>query len=108
MRRNPFSRLWSGDSAAHPCSQGLAGRPTAQATVGPILLVLTTPGLEGYHRLAAVRDEFPVRALVAEAAVEALPVGVLPRAARVVVPGSRPPLGQPAPQDRGDAFRPVV
>src|SRR5262245_17479410 len=96
MRRNPFSRLWSGNAATHPCGPGLAGSPTAQATMGPILLVLTTPGLGGDHRLAAVRDEFPVRALVAGAAVEALPVGVRPRAAQVYVPGPRPPLGQPA------------
>jgi hypothetical protein len=76
--------------------------------VGPILIALTTPGLEGDRRLAAVREQFPVQALVAETAVEALPVRVLPGAARIDVPGLRPPLGQPALQDLGDEFRPVV
>src|SRR5262249_52347699 len=60
------------------------------------------------RRLGAVRDEFPVPALVPEAAVEALAGDVLPRAARVDGPGSRPPLGQPALQDLGDEFRSVV
>src|SRR5262249_61968742 len=47
-------------------------------------------------------------ALVREAAVEAPAGGVLPRAARVDGPGSRPPHGQPALPDLGDEFRPVV
>ena len=108
LRRTPFGDARIGDTAAAPSGSELPGRPIAQATVGPILIVLTTPGLEDDCRLVAIREEFLVQALVAEAAVEALPVGVLPRAARVDVPGLRPPLSQPALQDLGDEFRPVV
>jgi hypothetical protein len=45
-----------------------------------------TPGLEDDRRFVAAREEFQVQALVAEATVEALPVEVLPGAARVRVP----------------------
>src|SRR5262245_49913418 len=97
-----------GEAAAVPCCPELPGSPIAQATVGPILVVLTTPALDDDRRLMAIGKEFPVQALVPKAAVEALPTGVLPGAARVDVPGSRPPLGQPALQDLGDELRPVV
>ena len=83
LRRTPSSAPRLGDTAAAPSGSELPGRPIAQATVGPILIVLTTPGLEDVRRLTAVREEFPVQALVAEAAVEALPKGILPGAPRV-------------------------
>jgi hypothetical protein len=35
-----------------------------------------TPGLEDDRRITAVREEFPVQTLLAEAAVEALSVGI--------------------------------
>jgi hypothetical protein len=76
----------------------------AQATVRPLLIVLTTPGLEDDRRLTAVREEFRVQALVPEAAVEALPVRVLPRAARVDVPAVA--LGQ-VPQPLTEGLVPV-
>jgi hypothetical protein len=78
-----FSDPWIGDTAAAPCGSELPGRPIAQATVRPLRIVLLTPGLQDDRRLVPVREEFPVQALVAEAAVEAPPVGVLPGAPRV-------------------------
>jgi hypothetical protein len=74
-RRTPFRAARIGDTAAAPCGSELPGRPIAQATVGPILIVLPTQGLEDDDRLAAIREELPVQALVAETAVEALPTG---------------------------------
>jgi hypothetical protein len=91
MRRPPIGYPRIGDTAAAPGGSELPGRPIAQAAVGPILIVLTTPGLEHDRRIAAIREEFPVQALVAEAAVEALAVGVLARAARVDVTGASAP-----------------
>src|SRR5262249_61702072 len=87
MPRTPLSFPRFGDTAAAPCGSELPGRPIAQTTVRPLRIVLLTPGLEDDRRLMAVREEFPVQALVPEAAVETLPVRVLPRAARVDVPG---------------------
>jgi hypothetical protein len=45
LRRTPFGDPRIGDAAADPGGSELPGLPIAQATVRPILIVLTTRGL---------------------------------------------------------------
>jgi hypothetical protein len=74
-----------GDLAPDERITELIRGPIAQAAVGPLHIVRATPRLEDYRRLAPVRKEFQVQALVPQPSIKALTEGILPGAARVDV-----------------------
>ena len=86
----------------------LARRPVAKRTVRPLLIVFDAPLFEDHPRFEQAAKQLTVQALVPQFVVEALNVGVLPRAARRDV--DRPHLlrPQPVPDRIRDELRPVV
>jgi hypothetical protein len=87
---------------------GLGWGAVADAAVGPFLVVVATIILGQDTGLSDAEHEFPVEALVAQAAVEAFDVPVLPGAARFDIERLHATPGQPVAQDAGDELRAIV
>ena len=86
----------------------LGGAEPADAGVGPVGVVVDAPVLDDDLGLEEGVEQLAVEELVAEAAVEALDPGVLPRAARV--DEDRVGAVEPAPvgDGMGDELGPVI
>ena len=87
---------------------GLGGGAIADPAVGPFLVVVAAVILGQDAGFGDAEHEFPVKALIAQAAVEAFDVPVLPGAAWFDIERLDPAPGQPVAQDAGDELRAVV
>ena len=87
---------------------GLGGGAIADAAVGPFLVIVAAVIFGQDAGFGDAEHEFPVEALVAQAAVEAFDMTVLPRAARFYIESLDPAPGQPVAQDAGDKLAAVV
>ena len=72
------------------------------------MVVVPTPGFDHDTRFLAAAEPFERQALVAELAVEALIVAVLPRFARIDVRGVDARVGEPGEDRVADELRSVV
>ena len=72
------------------------------------MIVIHPPPINNVSRLSKAEEQFTVQALIAELAVEALDVAVLPRAAMLDEQRADSGLLEPLPNGLGGELRPVV
>src|SRR5208283_1939254 len=87
-------------------SRALAGG--IQRAVGTHAVVVTPPGFDQDLGLGQAEEDLAVEQLIAQLAVEALAVAVLPGAAGLDVGGLGADRGNPVAESQGDELRAVV
>ena len=80
----------------------------AKGAVRSDMIVIMPPVVDHYPAFAQRVDEFPVKALPPEPAIEALCITILPRASRINVDGFNPVVLEPTLDDLGDKLRAVI
>ena len=74
----------------------------------PYGVVVASPGFDDDLGLLQCVEDFAVEQLIAQFAIEAFVIAVLPRASRFDVRGLGTNRGDPFPKGKGNELRPVV
>src|SRR3712207_2654118 len=101
----PYTTLFRSSWPRHGLRRG---RPVAQGGMRPDGVVVPAPGLEQDLRLLQAAEDLPVQQLVAELALEALAVAVLPGAPGLDEPGPDPEPPRPCSDRLGHGLGTVV